>query len=162
MTRPLKISLRPTEPGDVRTLFEHQSDPHANALAGTRPRNWPAFEGVWAKIFEDTRGATPGVRPRVILADGELVGGISVFAQGDKNSLGYWIARPHWGRGIATTAIGLILHEVRTRPLHAQVAVHNIASLRALARHGFLEVSRVHEEGTERYLPGEVVSLVLA
>lgn len=161
MESPRVIFLRPTSRADVPALFEHQSDPGANLLAGTRPRDRAAFGEIWEKILQDAAGPSPGVVPRVIIADDELVGAISVFRMGDKNAVGYWIARPHWGQGVATRAIGLLLEEVAVRPLHAQVAAHNIASLRALERNGFVVISRGHEEGTERYLPGEVVGLLL-
>ena len=55
----------------------------------------------------------------------------------------YWIARRHWGRGLATRALGLLLEEVRERPLHATVAAHNAASAAVLERHGFGRVDTV-------------------
>jgi RimJ/RimL family protein N-acetyltransferase len=51
--------------------------------------------------------------------------------------IGYWIGREYWGLGIATRALGLVLHQIRQRPLHAYVAVHNRGSIRVLEKCGF-------------------------
>ncbi len=51
--------------------------------------------------------------------------------------VGYWIGREHWGKGIATRALTLLLTEVDTRPLHAHVAQHNAGSIRVLEKCGF-------------------------
>jgi len=54
-----------------------------------------------------------------------------------QDAVGYWIARAHWGRGLATRALTLLLGEVAIRPLHARVARTNVASIRVLERCGF-------------------------
>jgi RimJ/RimL family protein N-acetyltransferase len=52
----------------------------------------------------------------------------------------YWIAREHWGKGIATKALGMFLRDARMqrRPLNASAARDNIASLRVLEQCGFV------------------------
>lgn len=150
------IRLRPTVPADIEMLFAFQEDPASNEMAGTKPRDRQVFFAHWEKVLVD-----PGVVPRVIEADGVVVGSINIFKMGDVDAIGYWIARDHWGRGIAGRAIGLLLEESAIRPLHAHAAASNVASLRALRRSGFVEVSREHEAATERFLEREVVKLVL-
>lgn len=144
----------------MAALYEMQLDAAANELAGTRPRDRAAFEAVWEGILGGGPGAA-GVTARVIIADGAMVGAINVFQQEGTDSIGYWIAREHWGRGIATRAIGLLIAEVATRPLYARVAVHNVASLRALERNGFVIAERYRTEATERYVACERLVLVL-
>jgi RimJ/RimL family protein N-acetyltransferase len=156
---PLTIHLRPPAPADIPTLFEFQLDPIANELAGTKPRDRAAFDAIWNTILADPTAAN--VTPRVIIADDTLVGIINIFPQEDTASVGYWLDRPHWGRGIATRAIALLIAEVPTRPLYARVAQHNTASLRALERNGFTIISREHRPGTERYTAHEVITLTL-
>lgn len=150
------IRLRPTVPADIETLFAFQKDPASNEMAGTKPRDRPVFYAHWEKVLVD-----PGVVARVIEADGVVVGSINIFKMGEVDAIGYWIAREHWGRGIAGRAIALLLAEEPLRPLHAQAAADNVASLRALRRNGFVEVSREHEAATERFLAREVVKLML-
>ncbi|CAG0973406.1 hypothetical protein PHYC_01371 [Phycisphaerales bacterium] len=156
---PINIHLRVTLPDDLPTLFEFQCDPAANQLAGTKPRDLPAFNARWEELLRDPAGAR--VTPRVIIAAGALVGSINIFEQEGTDSIGYWIAREHWGRGIATRAISLMIAEVATRPLFARVAVTNVASLRALERNGFVESSRRHCPATERSVAREMITLVI-
>lgn len=156
------VTLRPVVPADVPRLFELQNDPESCRMAGVRPRTWEAFAAVWDKSFAD-----PNVIPRLILADGALAGSIACFRMAeapgaDLDSVGYWVARDHWGRGIATRALALFVAEVPRRPLHAQVAAENAASLKVLTRAGFVETARRYDPGSERYIAGEVVELVLA
>ncbi len=153
------IRLRPTTPADVPVLFVMQSDPEANRMAGTRPRSREAFFAVWEKIFAD-----PKVRSRVVEMGGEIVGGVSVFqapAEGGpedvmRDCLGYWIAKAHWGRGIASRAVALFLEEEPRRPLHATAARANVASVRVLEKCGFRFLGWRMGEETERYIGCEV------
>lgn len=55
---------------------------------------------------------------------------------------------------MATAALTALLREVRSRPLHAQVAKSNVASLRVLERCGF---SIVGESRAPAATGGEVV-----
>lgn len=159
---PSAIHLRGTVPADVPALFDMQLDPAGNELAGTRPRDRAAFEARWKEILADAPLARTGVTPRVIIADGLLVGSINIFPQEGTDSIGYWLAREHWGRGIATRAIALLIEEVGVRPLFARVASHNVASRRALERNGFVITSHSHRPATDRYVACEEIVLVLA
>ncbi|HZW10431.1 MAG TPA: GNAT family N-acetyltransferase [Phycisphaerales bacterium] len=158
---PSAVHLRRTVPADIPALFRMQLDPVGNELAGTKPRDRAAFETVWEGILRESSGASNGVTPRVILAEGALVGSINVFPQEGTDSVGYWIAREHWGRGIATRAIGLLMEEVRTRPLFARVVAHNTASLRALQRNGFVITARYDRPASDRYVAAEILVLTL-
>jgi RimJ/RimL family protein N-acetyltransferase len=74
---------------------------------------------------------------RTILADGVVAGHALSFERDGRRLVGYWLAREHWGRGIATRALAAFLEVLPQRPLHATVAEHNAASLRVLAKAGF-------------------------
>ena len=81
-------------------------------------------------IFERTSGAP------------ELVGccGLGRRPSGSVE-LGYWIARPHWGRGLATEAARALIEIARTlglRSLEAGHFVDNPASARVLEKLGFV------------------------
>jgi RimJ/RimL family protein N-acetyltransferase len=150
------LRLRPTAPSDLPSLFEMHADPESNAMAGTKPRTREEFFEVWDGIFAD-----PGVTARVIELDGVIVGSIGCFQADGKDCVGYWIARPHWGKGIASRALMLFLGEERRRPLHATTTRTNTPSQRVLEKCGFRRVgSRVGAE-TERYVPGEIGDFVL-
>ncbi len=130
---PPTVSLREVRDDDLETLFAHQSDPEAAEMADFPSRDRAAFLEHMARITAD-----PEVRYRVIEADGEVVGNIgSFFAHGGRE-VGYWIDRGHWGRGIASRALGLLLAEEPLRPLQAGVAPGNPASCRVLEKVGFV------------------------
>jgi RimJ/RimL family protein N-acetyltransferase len=150
------LSLRPPCRSDLPALFAIQADLECNLMAGTKARTPGQFAEVWERIFAD-----PLVRTRVIEADGVVVGTIGCFRAEGQDCVGYWIARPHWGRGIATRALALFLAEERRRPLHATTARDNGASRRVLEKCGFRFVGFRMGAETERYLPGEVAGFVL-
>ena len=76
--------------------------------------------------------------------------------------IGWTLAREHWGKGIASRALELLLLEVPTRPLYAHVATSNGASLRVLRKCGFV-VERVWlSPASDRFPECEEAVLVLA
>lgn len=159
------IRLRRTEPGDLAGLFVIQSDPEANAMAGTKPRSRAEFFARWDDIFKDSRINGLVIELRDEASDGHmLVGSIACFQaadEGGRDCVGYWIARRYWGRGIASRALELFLHEECRRPLYATAASSNAASRHILEKNGFrLTGLRVCEE-TERYIGREVAEFVL-
>ncbi len=142
-------------------MHAFEIDPHANELAGTKPRDWQTFAARWATILADRDGSATGVTPRVILADGVPVGSVNLSPHEGLLSIGYWIGREHWGRGIATRAVELMLRESPQRPIVATAAASNIASHRVLEKNGFVECSRCLTPATERTVQRETVTLVL-
>ena len=112
------IRLRPVEPRDLPALFEMQSDPQSNAMAGTKPRTREVFFEVWERNFTD-----PGVNGRVIELDAapapEIVGQIARFQADGHDSVGYWIARSHWGNSIVSRALAMFRADASTFDLLA-------------------------------------------
>jgi RimJ/RimL family protein N-acetyltransferase len=100
--------------------------------------------------------SVPSVIKKAITFKGELAGSIVSFERGGLLLLGYWLGKRYWGKGIATAAIKQFLPLVSERPLHAHVAVHNVASKRVLLRVGFQEA----ESFTESLNDGTVVTVV--
>ncbi len=154
------IRLRLTSPGDLPALFEIQNEPEGNVMAGTKPRTREAFFAAWERYFAD-----PGVNGRVIEIDGvrgpEIVGSIARFQADGHDSVGYWIARAHWGKGIASRALVMFLAEEHRRPLHATIARTNAPSQRILEKCGFRCVGFRMGEETERFLATEIADFVL-
>lgn len=80
-----------------------------------------------------------------IEVDGALAGSIGVRVQSDVHrftgELGYWLAEPYWGRGIASAAVeAMVAHTFATLPLQricATVSENNPASARVLEKTGF-------------------------
>jgi RimJ/RimL family protein N-acetyltransferase len=134
------VYLRETEKGDLPDFFEHQRDPLANSMAAFPPRERDAFMTHWGKILADDK-----VIKRTILLQAEIAGSIVCFERSGERLIGYWLGRRFWGQGIATRAISAFVSSISTRPLHAHVAKHNVASIRVLEKCGFV-VSRETRE----------------
>jgi RimJ/RimL family protein N-acetyltransferase len=150
------IRLRRTAAGDLAALFEIQSDPESNEMAGTKPRSREVFFAVWEQHF-----ANPAIHGCVIELDGEVVGSIACFQADGHDCVGYWIARAHWGRGIASRALALFLAEETRRPLHATAASSNEPSRRILEKCGFRCTGVRMGEETERFVAREIAEFVL-
>jgi RimJ/RimL family protein N-acetyltransferase len=131
------VRIRNVEPDDLPRMYQMQLDPESNRLAVTIPRSAEAFDAHWADALRD-----PSIMAKAILLGGVLAGYIGCFRSDGQANVGYWINREHWGKGIASRALELLLLEVATRPLHAHVATSNGASLRVLQKCGFV-VERV-------------------
>jgi RimJ/RimL family protein N-acetyltransferase len=158
---PDEISLRRTRHTDLPLLFSFETDRAANDLVGTKPRDWQSFQLRWMTILSDHDGTVTGVVPRVIEAAGVVVGSVNVSPHEGRDSLGYWISREYWGRGIATRAVALMLEELARRPLYATAAAHNLPSLRVLQKNGFEVIDRAFSPPTSRTVERETVTLVL-
>jgi len=150
------IRLRPIGPRDLPALFGIQTDAESNVMAGTKPRTREAFFAAWERNFGD-----PGVSARVIEIDGVIVGSIARFQADGRDCIGYWIARVHWGKGVASRALVMFLGEERRRPLHATTARTNAPSQRILEKCGFRCVGFRMGEETERYVAREIAEYVL-
>ncbi len=132
---PTKVLLRPVTAADLPLLFEHQLDPEANRMAAFTaedPADRSAFMAHWAKILANANTIT-----RTIVYEGQVAGYIAGFEQFGKPSVGYWLGRAYWGKGIATAALASFLTQVTARPLYARVAKDNSASRRVLEKCGF-------------------------
>jgi RimJ/RimL family protein N-acetyltransferase len=139
------LFLRPVEPGDLDTLFEHQRDPESNRMAAVPARERPAFDAHWARILADESTTV-----RTIVWNGEIAGNVLSWATEDERLVGYWIGRRYWGRGIATRALAAFLSELPDRPLRAHVATSNLGSIRVLEKCGFnLSASAATEDGIQ-------------
>lgn len=154
------IRIRRVEPRDLSVIFEFQSDPESNAMAGTKPRTREAFLSVWEQHL-----ANPEINARVIEVDGangsEVVGNIACFQADGQDCVGYWIVRSHWGKGYASRALELFLAEEPRRPLHASADRSNARSHRILEKCGFRCTGFHLGEETDRFLAREVAEFVL-
>jgi ribosomal protein S18 acetylase RimI-like enzyme len=129
----VKVALRETEDSDRPILFEHQRDPIANEMAAFPARDEEAFAEHWERVKVNETGIQ-----RTILADENVVG-----------LIGYWLGREFWGRGIATEALRQFVGELTERPLSANVAEHNVASIRVLEKCGFVAVGGPRPPGPD-------------
>jgi RimJ/RimL family protein N-acetyltransferase len=146
------VSIRAVRDDDLETFFEHQRDPEAVRMAAFPARTREAFMAHWHKIMADETL----VAQTVVAADGQVAGNLVSWESDGRRLVGYWIGRPYWGRGVATSALALLLDHVPSRPLYAEVAAHNAGSIRVLEKCGFRPVeghaATVADDGIEEVL----------
>ena len=129
------ITLRNVTESDLPILFKQQLDPEATAMAAFPSRNRESFMAHWAKIMADET-----VILKTILFNGQIAGSIVSWDMLDEREVGYWLGKEYWGKGIATQALEEYVRIVKTRPLMAHVARHNVGSRRVLEKCGFTVV----------------------
>jgi len=130
-----RVRLRAVDRNDLAVFFDYHRDAEANRMAAFTaedPDDRVAFDQRWDRILGDDT-----VVKRTVLYDGRVAGNVLGFEQYGDPSVGYWIGREHWGKGIATRALAAFLEEVPLRPLYARVAADNAGSLRVLEKCGF-------------------------
>nr|WSW69938.1 GNAT family N-acetyltransferase [Streptomyces sp. NBC_00995] len=131
----MDVSLRAVRITDLPSLFAWMSDPVAArtaAFTSEDPSDRRAFDAYWARVLAD-----PSVVMRTVVADGVVIGSAGAYGAPDERQVMYWIDRKHWGRGLATAALGALLDVVRERPLYARAAADNVGSRRVLEKCGF-------------------------
>jgi RimJ/RimL family protein N-acetyltransferase len=147
-----QLALRPVQAADLDAIFEQMRDPEAVRMAAFTPEDPSdrgAFDAHMAKIM-----SSPQTRPQAITLDSRLVGTIGSWVSDGVTEITYWIDRAHWGQGIATRALGLLLEQIPVRPIRARVASDNAGSLRVLQKAGFRAI------GTEvSFAPGRAAEI---
>ena len=130
----MTVRLREVRESDLEAHYEQQADPESIAMAAVPARNREDCFAHWHEVLADDTGLV-----RTIDVDGVVAGHICSFLRDghEPREVGYWIARSHWGRGVATAALAQFLLEETRRPLIAGVAVHNMGSRRVLEKCGF-------------------------
>jgi len=133
----MPLHLRDVVDSDYTFFFDLQRDDEGAKMAafGTRDADARALAVRWRRGTSTTKA---------IVLDASVVGYVSSFTLGDELHLTYWIARSHWGRGVATAAVEQFLRVMTERPLHASTAHDNVGSQRVLEKCGFVKT------GTER------------
>ncbi|MGL5888924.1 MAG: GNAT family N-acetyltransferase [Bacteroidia bacterium] len=144
------FTLRPWRHTDLEQLVFHANNPRiADNLTNSFPHPYTSERG---ESFINT--AIGNGEPHRILAialNDEIIGSIGMYPQSDimiRNAeLGYWLAEPFWGRGIATAAIRQIVdYGFRTfefTRIFARPFGSNIGSQRALEKAGFVLEARL-------------------
>jgi RimJ/RimL family protein N-acetyltransferase len=128
------VVLRKVGDADLEAHYEQQADPESIRMAAVPAREREECYAHWREVLADET-----VLVRTIDVDGEVAGHVTSFLRDgvEPREVGYWIAREHWGRGVATTALSAFLDIESRRPLVAGVATHNPGSRRVLEKCGF-------------------------
>ena len=139
-----RSTLRPWRAGDEASLVRHANN--RNISRNLRDRFPHPYTAADAKAWITFNlGLAPPTQHFAIVVDGDAVGGISVEPHdGERRrsaEVGYWLAEPFWGRGIATEALRAVTTYAFATfdlcRLEAGVYGWNPASARVLEKAGY-------------------------
>lgn len=141
-----RLFLRPAFPEDWQALHDRLDDEGIVRNLARAP--WP-YRAEDAQAF--AKRAQDPWRPGFVITmpglDGShMVGQIGLGEDGDDTQIGYWIARPYWGQGIASEAGAAVLEVARMLGHKRLVAGHftdNPESGRVLSKLGFRSTGEI-------------------
>lgn len=133
------VSLRTAGTDDIGAFIAFQQDPvasHMAAFTAADPNDLVAAWRKWSEILADD-----AIFAHAVVMDHGVVGNAVSFEVDGVAEVSYWIDRGYWGRGVASSALTLLLERVPTRPLRARTAVDNARSQAVLRKHGFVQIA---------------------
>ena len=166
------VHLSDILPSDKPAYLEHLNDKaiYDRTLRIPYPYTEADADAWLALLEETTRQQGRPVSWAIRNADDYLIGGCGfdglVGGKGHRAEIGYWLARPYWGRGIMSavvrTACGFAFAEFGLVKIVAHVFAGNAASARVLEKCGFeLEgYLRKHHLKDGRYLDANLYALL--
>ena len=147
-----RLFLRPLWPEDAESLAAKMGVPEVCLNLGSPPYPY-GLADAQAKIARDWEAWPNNVSCGIFLrtaAGAEHIGGVGFSRhpdRSDETELGYWIAKEHWGRGIAFEAARPIVEHAfvawRLPRLTAGHYIDNPASGRVLERLGFRKTGAI-------------------
>jgi RimJ/RimL family protein N-acetyltransferase len=143
-----RLLLRPSWPEDAATLHSAIADKGIVRNLASAP--WP-YTMDDAANFARLQSSEHFPSTLLWLRTGgapQLVGGCGLGERNGAAELGYWIARPFWGQGLATEAARAVVSAARTLGHRRIVAGHfvdNPASGRVLCKLGFRATGKVEQ-----------------
>ncbi|WP_141582698.1 GNAT family N-acetyltransferase [Actinomadura sp. WMMA1423] len=160
--RRLGVRLRAVRMGDAEPLAALYRE-NRDYLRPWEPERGEAYFSVGGQrdnLRELVEAHAAGeMWPAVVLVGGEIAGRVTLnnILRGPLQScfVGYWVARAHTGRGVATEAVRQALDvafgDLRLHRVEAFTRVDNVASQRVLERNGFTPVGtarrHIHLDG---------------
>jgi [ribosomal protein S5]-alanine N-acetyltransferase len=140
-----RLIFRDHEPADLEPYCDMESDPMYRAPQPVHPRQ------ELERSFRDTwmRPKSMGLLATVFKPEAVYIGraGLYPFRTGrdeivpDEATLAFYLARPYWGRGLATEAGRAFLEygfrELGLTNIHAGMSAANLASQRVIEKLGF-------------------------
>lgn len=137
----VKCNLRRIQDDDFEAFHAAMSEYDVVKMTGSWP--WPP-DPAFTRSRMETSHAKDG-RISVIDLEGTYIGQVSVV----DGVIGYMLAKPHWGQGIASWAVGeklkMAFADAEMGEVTACVWLGNPASEAILAKHGFVTTGTCEE-----------------
>jgi len=164
-----RMSFRPHEVADFEAFAAMEADAEVRRYVGGAPRTREGAERKFRDVYLKPVEGGMGLLATILKADGRYIGYCGLYPSLDdaggtrkgEAMLGFTLARPHWGRGLATEAGDALVRfgfeRLGLRRIVSVVQVGNVASLRVLEKLGFSAVRR--EEGKRSFDHFELLRL---
>ncbi len=147
-----RLLFREHELADLDAYCALESDPEVRRYVGGAPRTRNEAERKFRDSLLHRASARLALRATVFKPEGRYIGYCGLYpnftAAGvspGEATLGLYLAREYWGRGLATEAgrafISFGFHELRLTRIVALVEVGNAASVRVMEKLGFACIS---------------------
>jgi RimJ/RimL family protein N-acetyltransferase len=144
-----QIHLSEFRPSDKDALIEHlnEREIYDRTLRIPFPYTGADADEWLAIVAKVTRQQGCPVQWAIRTTDDSLIGGCGFdgfeVGKSHRAEIGYWLAKPYWGRGIMTAVVQRVCHyafdEFGLVKITAHVFAHNPASARVLEKCGFQE-----------------------
>jgi RimJ/RimL family protein N-acetyltransferase len=167
-----QVRLTEFRPSDKPALIEHlrEKEIYDHTLRIPFPYTDADADDWLARAAEITEQQGRTVQWAIRSGDDALIGGCGFdgFQAGKSHraEIGYWLAKPYWGRGIMTAVVARVcrhaFEEFGLVKITAQVFAHNPASARVLVKCGFQEEGylRKHFQKDEKFLDARLFALL--
>jgi RimJ/RimL family protein N-acetyltransferase len=142
----LRLLLREPQPGDAPALAEGLAEYDVAKFLATAPHpyNEDSAKAFLARVVELRAKGEAYEFAILRKEDGKLIGLCGLHLKGGRYEIGYWVAKPFWGKGYATEAARKVLafafHDLKATDVWAGWYHDNLASGQVLRKLGFQAV----------------------
>jgi [ribosomal protein S5]-alanine N-acetyltransferase len=144
-----RLLFRAHTRGDLEAFCEIEADPEVRRFVGGRPRARGEAERRFRNQFLKPRPHRLRLWASALKSENRYIGYCGVYPHfgpggpiAGEGSLGFTLARPYWGRGLATEAargfVGFGFRELELTRVVASVEAGNAASIHILESLGFV------------------------
>jgi [ribosomal protein S5]-alanine N-acetyltransferase len=144
-----QVHLSEFRPSDKPALIKHLNDRdiYDRTLRIPFPYTETEADEWLALVAKITKQQGQSVQFAVRTADESLIGGCGFedfqIGKSHRAEVGYWLAKPFWGRGIMTAVVQQLCQHAFEKfgliKITAHVFIHNPASARVLEKCGFVQ-----------------------
>lgn len=137
------VELKPWAEPHIPALTRHANNKKiADKLRDNFPHPYTAED---ARLWILANRPLHPITNFAVLVDGEAAGGVGMVFKNDiyrkTVEIGYWVAEPFWGRGVASMAVRQLINHIKRDfdfvRIYAEVFSNNPASMRVLEKNNF-------------------------
>ena len=144
-----RLHLRQLQAADIPSLVKHANNKKIADQVKNIPHPYNEPDAVFriSYVLQGFKTKARYVFSIIEREREELIGevGLHMDGNGDVAQLGYWIAEPFWGQGIATEAVKVVLkfgfERLKLERIFATCHEENVASIKVIQHNGMVNSS---------------------